>query len=315
MMASVRKYFRKRVVTVIVASVLAFCVISLGITKVIYDAIFLREDGSVPPAPAALEELVSGRESWRYDCQEHHLTGHLYRPQAGYDTLVVLVPGFHAGADSYLWQIQALNQRGWPVFAFDPTGSGASDGESSVGFSQIIPDLQATINHIEKNNRFGYNEIVLLGHSRGGYGACCVLEGGADVSAVISVSGVNSAMEGVVGMASQYIGALAWGNYGFLWLYQSILFDPQTVSLRADQVLARQQVDALIIHGAQDTQVPPDRFSIASHRQELSSRQVEVVLWQETDSAGHTDLLYDPDGTANEELMECIHSFLLERTN
>ena len=37
-----------------------------------------------------------------------------------------------------------------------------------------------------------------------------------------------------------------------------------------------------------------------------------VLYWEAPDS-GHTQLLFAPDGTANEELMDAIHAFLLDR--
>ena len=37
--------------------------------------------------------------------------------------------------------------------------------------------MEAALKHIEKNGRFGYNHIVLFGHSQGGYASSCALAG------------------------------------------------------------------------------------------------------------------------------------------
>lgn len=314
MMTSQGKSSWKRVLIVILLAFFIFCLVSMVATKFIYDAIFgLRPEEAIP-VPEQLQTMVRQRLSVQYESGDALLTGYLYRAEGDGDTLVLLAPGFHARADSYLWQIRDLTERGWSVFAFDATGNGASQGDSYVGFSQIVYDLRATLNYIEKQNRFGYNEIVLLGHSQGGYGVCGVLAEEYDIGAVVTVSGVNSAMEGVVGLATSYIGPLAWGNYGFLWLYQGMLFDPRTVSLQAHDQLEQSRVPALVIHGSSDSQVPADRFSIYAHRDEVRRPEVEFLLWDEDGYDGHTDLLFDPDGTANRELMERIHQFLLAHT-
>lgn len=278
------------------------------ITKFVYDGIFCRYDTEAK-IPTTLSDTVDSRTLHSIRSGDNALAGYFY-PGVGSEYangLVVLVPGFHAGGDDYLWQISSLLDYGWSVFTFDPTGSLQSGGRNQVGFAQLIPDLEAVLKYIEKNQNFGYNDIVLMGHSRGGYAACCVLAQERDIAAVVSVSGVNSSMEGVMQLSSGAIGPVAYGNYGFLWLYQAILFGEDTLNLDASEIISESDVPVLIIHGTQDTQIPMDRSSIISHKSEISSENVEYL----TCPAGHTDLLYDADGTASDDLMESIHTFLM----
>lgn len=306
-MVSAKKSVQKRICIVITVFLL-FCAVSMAATKLVYDSIFKRceEDIQVPPE---LTQMVAHRELLRYASGENLLTGYLYRCDGNnaQDGLVVLAPGFQSGADSYLWQIRSLLDYGWSVLAFDATGSFGSGGENQVGFAQALCDMEATLKYVEKQDRFGYNDIVLFGHSRGGYAACCALGYEYDIAAVVSVSGVNSAMEGVVGMAAGYVGPLAYGNYGFLWLYQAMLFGPETLNANADEEITNSDVPVLVIHGAKDEQVPADQYSIYSHSDEIESDSVEYWLCAD----GHTDLLFDADGTANSELMAKIHDFLI----
>ncbi|MBR4017350.1 MAG: alpha/beta fold hydrolase [Oscillospiraceae bacterium] len=283
----------------------------MAATKIIYDRIFRRYD-TPATIDGALTVMVANRSVCRFSSGNNLLTGYHYRPSdpAKAHGLIVLVPGFCAGGDDYLWQIRSFLDYGWGVFTFDPTGTLRSQGKNQVGFSQTIPDLEAALNYIENQANLGYNELVLVGHSRGGYAACCILAQNRDVSAVVSVSGVNSAMEAVMEMSVKTAGPVSYANYGFLWLYQTMLFGRETVDLQAAEIISRQDVPVLVIHGSGDQRISVDKGSIMAHCQALSSVQAEYLLRD----GGHTDLLYDADGTANDDLMEEIHTFLIRST-
>ena len=308
------KKMKKVLITVIIA-ILIFSIISFVATKIIYDSTFKRYDCNVEINNSpTLASTLAIRESVNYTCGKNQLSAYLYRCTSSNakDTLIVLAPGHNACSENYIWQIHELLELGWSVFAFDPTGHCRSHGDSSIGFSQEIFDLKATLDYIEKQQNFCYNDIVILGHSRGGYAACCSLAFDYNVSAVVSISGINSAMEGVVGSATKYVGPLAYGNYGFLWVYQTMLFDAKTVNLRADKVIAKSNTPVLLIHGQDDTDVPTDKYSIVSHIDTTSTKNVEVVIRSTPDNSGHTNLLFDNDGTANNEVILKINDFLIK---
>lgn len=307
-MVSAKKLNQKRIPIIIITVILAFCAVSMTATKMIYDHIFARYD---TPAniPGALSQMVQSRQVCQFPSEGELLTGYYYGAQAPEKApgLILFVPGFHAGGDDYLWQIRQLLSYGWGVFTFDNTGTRRSAGDSQVGFSQAVCDLQAALKYVENQHRFGYNELVLMGHSRGAYAACCVLEKAQNVAAVVSISGVNSPMEAVMQMSTNAIGPVSYGNYGFLWLYQAMLFGADTLDMQASEVISESAVPVLVVHGRQDEEFPPDAGSILSHKKEIQSSQVEYLLCD----AGHTDLMYDADGTANDALMEQIHQFLM----
>ena len=311
-MASAKKSVFKRVLIIILAVLVVHCAGSMVATKLIYDSIFSRYAAELAEPAPELRDMVEARETFFYEYEDLTLAGYLYRcqtPQAR-NALVVLAPGFHAGSDDYLWQTKALLDRGWSVFSFDPSGSFESSGDSYVGFPQEILDLNATIEYIEANDRFGYQSLSLLGHSRGGYAAGCVLSYDHDIDAVVTVSGVNSAMEGIMAYSSSAVGPLAYGNYGFLWLYQTMLFGARTTNLSAYEEIMDSGIPTLVVHGTGDEDFPMDKNSIISHREQICTPAVEYLTCDAPGQNGHTDLLFDPEGGANEELMTQISDFL-----
>lgn len=314
-MKTVKKPTWKRVFIIFLIVIVAFCATSMVATKFIYDAIFVRYDGTPTPVPQQLEEMVAGRESSNFTSGDNELTGWLYRCEGGNDNLVLIAPGFHAGADDFLWQIRAFLDYGWSVFIFDATGHCTSEGKSAVGFPQLLCDVESALRHIENNDRFGYNNIVLFGHSQGGYAATCALAGDFQISAVVSVSGINSAMDGIIGKAREFAGPVVYGNYPFLWLYQVMVFGGDVANRKATDAILESGVPALIVHGTGDTTVPMDEFSIISHRQTLEQGNVQFFICDDPQQDGHTNLLYDLDGTANDELMEQVNEFLTQSVN
>lgn len=311
-MTSEKKSLFKKVLVIIIAAIIAFSAVSMAATKIIYDSIFTRYDAPNTQTPATLSNLIEDRATHQYFSGENRLSGYLYRSDLknGENALIVIAPGFRAAESSYLWQIKSLLSYGWSVFTFDPTGSCSSQGRSAIGFSQELCDLEATLKYIEQNDNFGYNDIILLGHSRGGYAACCALEGDFDIAAAISISGINSAMEGVMSSAESRVGPLAYGNWGFLWLYQALLFGADRVNLSAHDAINQSDVPVLIIHGDDDDQVSAERFSIYSHKDDISSDTAKFLLMKKDGQDGHTSLLFDKNGQANSALMAEINDFL-----
>lgn len=284
-----------------------FLVLYMAVTKLVYDGIFRRYD------PQTAVSQVPQRETPRFSSGEHELQGYYY-PGSEKKILVLVAPGFHAGADNYLEQIRYFQDLGWGVFSFDPTGSYRSEGDSYVGFPQEIYDLQAALDYLQEQELYGYEELVLFGHSRGGYAVCAMADTSYEIAAIVSVAGSNSAMDAVMEPAHEAVGPLAYVNYPFLWLYQSMLFDYETANLEISQILCEAKIPTLIVHGVSDDTVSHDAFSIMAHKEDVHSPKVEFLSWEEAGADGHVDILYDPNGSANAELMEKIRVFITQQT-
>lgn len=286
-----------------IAAIILICHIALSFltTKIIYDSIFGRYDA--PDEAATASSLSDIMHPVSFPSGENMLSGKLFDGPG--DSLVVIVQGIRSHAGNFACVIDRIVREDCrDVFIFDMTGSCESEGDSGIGFSQAIFDLHAALDYIDR--AYDYDDIFLVGHSRGGYAACCVLPERTDIDGVVAINSPNSPMDAVMGGSVNTVGWLAYGNYPMLYLYQAMLFDFQTVSRSASDAIAQSNVPVLVIQAQQDETVRWDRFSIYAHKEDACDENVEFRLID----GGHSDVLYDKTGLdANRELWEQIEQF------
>lgn len=277
-------------------------------TKVVYDRLFARYEPKTFARPANAKALsfVSGKNILR-----------AYLSETGCKNggLVVIACGYRSVCSDYEAVIEGFREHGHGVFIFDCTGAGESGGNGSVGFAQEIIDLDCALSFIENNGLFGYTDVFLFGHSRGGLAVCCMEKLGHKVSAVVSVNGINSSMEGVMLPAARRIGNIAYVNYPMLRIYQDIIFGSEIMSLCASRLLSKTRIPTLIVHSADDEVVPEHRFSIISHKDEIRSEKVKFSFrFKGTSDGSHKGVLTNYEGRANEDLLELADSFFKSAT-
>ena len=255
---------KKIIIRIILIFILLNIIACPIITKIIYDKMFPRYDETVVVADE-YKPLVDARKTYDFEVGKNTLKGYLYDNEDK-TALIVLAPGFNSSCDNY------------GVFTFDTTGSCTSEGKSSVGFEQELVDLDEALNFVESQGNFGYGKLALFGHSRGGYSVCSVTLFGHKVDAIVSVGGINSAMEGIMEPAVDMMGNFAYANYPMLYLYQLVLFDKDYVDADA--------VDAFNKNDVND--------------------EVDYILDDTPGKDGHVDILTD------DALMDDIVSFIDE---
>lgn len=302
---------KKKVIRVLII-VAVFLFVSNSIaTKVIYDSIFSRYDRKEPVENLSSEkyaELISNRTALEISEGKETLASYYYDAEDD-GTLIVMAPGLHSGADDYIPVIHSFYKAGYDVLIFDPLGCIDSTGKSTKGFSQEVHDVEAVLDYAENN--YPDKEICLFGHSRGGFAVCSLIDSDHDICAVVSVSGLNSAMEAIIGLSSRYVGQVANLNYPSLWAYQAMLFGPSMMGVRADEVISKGEVPTLIVQGSEDKTAPAEKYSVYSHKNEINEENASYILSTKEDHNGHTDLLYDEEGV-NTEVMDGILEFLNE---
>lgn len=293
-----RKAVKKRILkitAVVLLGALLLCIGMLTATKFIYDAIFPRYDRS--PLETAINisyaEIMDSypREQVKFHSGDFELTGYVYsanNPRG----LVVIAPGLSDGAEDYTSLAMGFVDLGFKVFAFDTTGSFESEGETSIGFSQAVMDLDSALTYIGKDSELKDLPLYLFGHSRGGYASAMMCASEHDIKAIATVGAVNSPMEITMEWSKNYVGPLALTGYPALYAYQSMIFGSDIMSTSGAEAINEGDIPTLVIHCENDVTVSIDGSSIYAHKDEVDNPKAQFMLYENEDNAGHTTLLF-----------------------
>lgn len=273
-------------------AVILFIVGSSLITKVVYDKQFPRYDRPDEHITAQLRysdiALDYPRIPVVFESGENTLRGHIYGAK-NTRGLMVVAHGIGGGADTYLPQIMHFVDKGLRVLAFDFTGSYESEGESTKGFPQSIIDLQAALTFIAGRSDLAELPLLLFGHSWGGYAVANVLNYPNDIKGVISVAGVDSAIDMVMEQGRTLMGGFIYAQYPFLWLYQRLLFG-EVASFNAVSAINSTDIPVLIIHGIEDELVDYHGSALIAKRDSITNAHVSYVTAETPGRNGHNNL-------------------------
>lgn len=290
----------KRIIVMLGIIILIYSIISLVITKFVYDSQFPRYNRHDETVMAGLRyqdlEDKFPRQLFKFNSGKNELQGYLYG-QMNDRGLVVVAHGIGGGADSYLPQITWFVEQGWRVLAFDATGSFDSEGRTTRGFPQSLLDLDALLLYVDDQPELADLPLLLFGHSWGGYAAANILHYDHDILGVVSVSGANSPMEMVIEQGRQMMGGFIYLQSPYLWLYQYMLFG-QSASLSADDAIRENHTPVMLIHGSDDEMVQYDGSAIAANFQKDLPEHVQVLIRDQAGRNGHNDLFRSEDSIA-----------------
>ncbi|MBR2476691.1 MAG: alpha/beta fold hydrolase [Clostridia bacterium] len=313
-MISVNKSKLRKVLKGIGVTIIIYIAVSILVTKFVYDFVFR------PYTPDVTEEFSTveiPREatcaSFSYMCGENFLSSRLYTGEEPGKGLIVIAPGFRSQRTEYECLIYAFLQEGFDVFAFDATGHGESGGKSSVGFPQIIVDVDATLKFIESNDNFGHDDIFLLGYSRGGYGICCAMNDHPNITAAVSVNGMDTSMDAIMALTTSYVGGIAYINYPFLDIYEDFIFGRTVAEKSAVAEINNTEIPVLIIQSENDEQLSGGDYSIYSNKEKVTSANTEFLLYGRDGFDGHTTILYNEENQPNYDIVKIISDFYIQK--
>jgi len=105
---------------------------------------------------------------------------------AGYDPtkLVLLCPGMGPGHTGYLTEIERLCRAGYRVLTLDYMGCDRSEGDAMPSVNQPTKDVLQLLDHLKPQE-----EVVLWGHSLGGYTALNVIRLSPAIKRAVIISG------------------------------------------------------------------------------------------------------------------------------
>ena len=103
------------------------------------------------------------------------------------DKLILFCPGMGPGHTAYLAEIETLCKAGYRVLTLDYTGCGSSGGEKMDSVNAPTRDVIELLELIKPSE-----EIILVGHSLGGYTALNVINLRKDIKKAVVISGFIS---------------------------------------------------------------------------------------------------------------------------
>ncbi|MBT7913140.1 alpha/beta fold hydrolase [Candidatus Bathyarchaeota archaeon] len=137
--------------------------------------------------PATMNELTIMSD-------ESRMYGVIYIAQGeGPHPTVLLLHGL-PGNEKNFDLAQAMRRAGWNVLTFHYRGSWSSEGDYAI--SHCLEDVHATLSFLRNEEmaqkyRVKADEIVLIGHSLGGFAALMAAQEDENIQSVASMAGVN----------------------------------------------------------------------------------------------------------------------------
>jgi alpha-beta hydrolase superfamily lysophospholipase len=103
------------------------------------------------------------------------------------DKLIIICHGYKSSKDHPANRgiAEGLNKRGWPVFRFDFSGAGDSEGKSTVMVNKQVEDLETVINYFRNK----YKAIILMGGSLGAIPATIATARSKDTAGLVTING------------------------------------------------------------------------------------------------------------------------------
>ncbi len=271
--------------------------LSFFISKSVYDSQFKRINRPDPALTGGIFDYNEIKESYpretiSFKSGDNNLAGYLYGLNND-KGLIVVVHGLGGGADDYLAQIMYFVDSGFKVFAYDSTGCYDSEGDSIKGFPQAVLDLHHALNYIENSEELSNLDILLFGHSWGGYAVSHVLNYEHDITGVVSIAGVNNPNDFISNKAVDMLGGIGYLFKPFTSLYQSILYG-EVASFTAVNGINKSNVPVMVIHGEDDETVNYKRDSIIIHQEKITNENAIFVTTSGI-HGGHSNLFKSED--------------------
>lgn len=314
-----RKAVKKKILKITAVVIVAVLLLSLGmlaLTKIIYGAIFPRFDRTRIETALNISyaEIMDTypRQRVTFMSEENRLTGYIYG-EKNTKGLVLIASGLSDGAEDYTSLAMGFVDLGYRVFTFDTTGSFESEGESSVGFSQEVIDLDNALHFIEKDPELKKLPLFLFGHSRGGYSSAMMCTTNHDIKAIATAGAVNSPMEITMEWSTNYVGPVALTGYPALYAYQAMIFGTDIMNTSAAEALSESDIPSLVIHCENDVTVSVDGSSLYAHKDEVENPNAEFMLYENEENMGHTQLLFTKEANLyREDILSEYENLLLK---
>ncbi len=171
------------------------------------------------------------------------------------DKVIVFCHGLGPGHCAYMTEIAYFCYRGYRVVATDYRGCGETPGRNARGFYSGVVATQKTVEFVKKMDKFAGRQVILLGHSWGGYAAICA-QAVTDVDAVVAISAPDSPTRVLANSAGRKIPhSFAYAMIPVWVCINFFLFGPRG-STKCRKAAKEKNTPMLLIQGDLDRTVP-----------------------------------------------------------
>lgn len=306
----------RKILMMFIIFVVMFCIISMGVTHFVYSGNFERVERPSDDTHAFLlveDVLDYPREKVQFVSQKNTLQGYLYH-QENAAALVVIVHGLGGGADSYLPHMKWFFDEGFSVFMFDATGSYDSEGNTTNGFPQILIDLENALDYLNQNEKTKDLDVVVFGHSWGGYAAINSPNLSDNVKAIISVSAPSNANDMIFEQAQKQLGFFTYLQKPFLELYQSVRFG-KYASYDGIEAINQSNIPTMLIHGSEDEMVDISKSAAMSKKEDISIDTLVTIIVESEGSNNHNFVLRSENAITYIESVNKTYKAIYEEYN
>lgn len=291
------------ILCVLLGLVLLFSVTSVIVCGIIYSGQFGRSDTPDWSTKYGvnfekMEALGYVAEKVSVPSGKLHLTGYLYGAELDAPKgLVVFCHGLGGGTELYVAEICGLVDRGWQVLGVDFRGSFSSEGEDVHGLPQSVYDLNNILTWVEGQTRFDGMDVVLFGHSWGGYAVTSMLNYGKhDVKAVVAASAIYDAYGFIGRQTIGMLGGFGYVEYPFGCIYQWLLYG-RAAGFNGVDGINKANIPVMIVQGTHDSTIN-GADALTYYKDKITNPN---VIWVEPDGAGrgtHNYILRSEDAYA-----------------
>lgn len=173
--------------------------------------------------------------------------GFYYYDSPKTDKLVIFDHGMGFGHRPYMREIETLCKAGYVVFSYDHEGTANSEGKNIRGLSGSVRDLNSALNAIKNTKYYEGRELIVIGHSWGGFSTKTITAFHPEVKKIIPISGLSSleaAMEHMIP------GPFKSARKAIVAFEESM--NPGYANLNAADVIKSSGTKALICHSIDD---------------------------------------------------------------
>ncbi len=126
--------------------------------------------------------------------------GFYYYDNPKSDKLIVFDHGMGVGHRPYMREIETICKAGYVLYSYDHEGTRNSEGEAIRGLSGSLHDLDCALSAIKDTAYFAGREIIVIGHSWGGFSTKNIVAFHPEVSKIVALAGLSSVETTINGM-------------------------------------------------------------------------------------------------------------------